>query len=104
MPAATTNPGVSSEIIERRVFALELNGLPTLAFEATEISIANEIVRSAWFRRAVDRLCQNRPLTDSNTRPRPATAEEASLFHDLAEEFAEPTEHFFVAHLPGRGA
>ena len=104
MPAATTNPGIAPEIIERRVFVLELSGLPTLAFEATEISIANEIVRSAWFGRAADRLYQDRPLMDSNARPRSATAEEASAFYDLAEEFAEPAEHFFVAHLPGRGA
>jgi hypothetical protein len=103
MPAVTTNPGISSDLIERRVFVLELDGRPKLAFETLEISSADEIVGSAWFRQAFDRFCPRGPVTDSNTRLRPATDEEASVFHDFAEEFAEPTAHFLVAHLPSGG-
>jgi hypothetical protein len=101
MPATTdTSPG----LIERRIFVLELDGLPKFAFAAMEISSADKIARSAWFGRAFDRFCPGRHVKDSNTRLRPATDREASAFHDVAEEFAEPTEHFLVAHLPGLDA
>jgi hypothetical protein len=101
MPAATTNSAISPDIIEHRVFVLELDGLPKFAFAAAEISSADEIARSAWFGQAFDRFCPDRRVKDSTTRLRPATEREASTFHDVAEEFAEPTAHFLVAHLPG---
>jgi hypothetical protein len=104
MPAATTNSDTSCDLIERHVFVLELDGLPKFAFAATEISSADEIARSAWFGQAFGRFCPNRSVTVSNARLRPATAREASAFHDVAEEFAEPTAHFLVAHLPGLDA
>ena len=104
MPAATTNSDTSPDTIEHRVFVLELDGSPKFAFEALEISDASEIARSIWFGQAFDRFCPDRRVKDSNPRLRPATDREASAFHDVAEEFAEPTEHFLVAHLPGLGA
>jgi hypothetical protein len=103
MPAATTNSDTSCDLLERRVFVLELDGLPKFAFAATEISSADEIARSTWFGQALGRFCPNRRAKDSNMRLRPATDREASAFHDVAEEFAEPTEYFLVAHLPGLG-
>ena len=104
MPATTTNSDTSCGLIERRVFVLELDGLPKFAFAAMEISNANEIARSTWFGRAFDRFYPDRRVKDSTTRLRPATEREASAFHDVAEEFAEPTAHFLVAHLPGLSA
>jgi hypothetical protein len=104
MSATTTNSDTSCGPIARRVFVLELDGSPKFAFAATEISSADEIARSTWFGQAFDRFCSNRRVKDSTTRLRPATDREASAFHDVAEEFAEPTAHFLVAHLPGLGA
>jgi len=104
MAAATTNSDASCDLIERHVFVLELDGLPKFAFAAAEISSADEIARSTWFGQAFDRFCPNRSGTAPNTRLRHATEREASAFHDVAEEFAEPTAHFLVAHLPGLGA
>ena len=104
MAATTTNSDTSRDLIARQVFVLELDGRPKFAFAATEISSADEIARSTWFGQAFDRFCPDRSGTASNTRLRPATEREASAFHDVAEEFAEPTAHFLVAHLPGLGA
>ena len=102
MPAATSHPVEWCYDLDQHVFVLELDGLPTLAFGAAGISNADEISRSTWFRRAFDRFRSGRPVTGSNTHLRPATDKEAAAFNDLADEFAEPTQHFLVAHLAGR--
>ena len=89
--------------LDQHVFVLELDGLPTVAFGAAEISNAEEISRSTWFRRAFDRFWSGRtPVTNSNTHLRPATEVEEAMFHDLASEFAEQAGHFLVAHLSNR--
>jgi hypothetical protein len=103
MPLATGNSGTSPDIAEQDVFVLELDGSPTFAFGAAENESASEIIRSDWFKAAIDGFLSDRPVTDSAVLLRPATNTEASVFHDLADEFAEPTMRFFVAHLPAHG-
>lgn len=96
MPSATEDSGV--DITEQDVFVLELDGSAMLAFQAAEGKSASAIMRSDWFKIAVGRFRPDRPFTETAVL-RPATDAEASTFHDFAEEFAEPTRHFFVAQL-----
>ena len=87
---------------QRSVFVLEVRDRPCFAFEADCLAEAEELSRTAWFARAVAEFCTRKCVAWDDglgRQTRAATIAEASLYHDLAEEFCETTNHFLVVHL-----
>jgi hypothetical protein len=84
-----------------RVFTLEVDGRPTLSFEASSVRLAMEIRNERWLRDDLTSLTSNGiPLcnTKSKISVRPANAEEASVFHQAAKE-AQPSDDILLAYL-----
>lgn len=89
---------------ERSIFVAELIDMSAFAFEAEHTSQAEEFAHAPWFVRAVSSFHrQSRRLPNERVavRTRPATEQEASLYRDLAIEFADEARDFLVAPLPG---
>jgi len=77
------------------VFALDVDGRPTLAFEANGRREARELCKEEWLRADLrlqtsnrNRLC--RP--DSKLSIRRATADEAEIFNQSINQSAQPAE------------
>ena len=86
----------------RRVFALDVDGTPMLAFEARNHSEAQELCREAWLR--TDLLSQKSngvPLCGAKSKlsVRLAEAEEAVLFGEAAKAAANPSDDLVLAYL-----
>jgi hypothetical protein len=70
-------------VIVARVFALDVDGKPTLAFEARNWIEARELCREPWLRADLSsQESDGIPLCDANSKlsARRASAEEATLF------------------------
>jgi hypothetical protein len=97
---AAPGPAPTNGENEPTVFVIELQGSPAFAFEANCISHADELARSPWFTRALDEFCLRRDKTGAAIISlRAATGAEASIYQDLASEFASETKDFLVLHL-----
>jgi hypothetical protein len=88
-------------VIVARIFALDVDGKPTLAFEARNWIEAQELCREPWLR--ADLSSQNSngiPLCDAHSKlsTRRASAEEAALFGQ-ARGAAEPSDELVLAYL-----
>jgi hypothetical protein len=87
---------------ERSIFALDVAGRAAFAFEAKSLAQAEELTRAPWFARALGKFHANKPQGwDSNipVRARVATEAEISVYQELADEFADLSARFFIAHL-----
>jgi len=85
-----------------QVFILDMAERPVFAFEASDFEMAQRLARSQWLLQALDRFCSTRaPAQDSRgrLRLREATRDEAALYRARAEEFADATPRFLIAHL-----
>jgi hypothetical protein len=85
-----------------QIFVLDIAERPTFAFEADSACTAEALARSPWFAFAVaDFFAQRGKALNENGRffARLATEAEASLYRTLADEFAEATDRFLIAHL-----
>jgi hypothetical protein len=97
---AASGPASTCGENEQTVFVIELPGSPAFAFEAKSRLHADELARSPWFTRALDEFCRRSDKTGASIRSlRAATDTEASIYQDLASEFASETNDFLVAHL-----
>ena len=82
-----------------RVFALEVDGRPILAFEARRIREAQEICKGSWL---LDDLAGLKsggaPLRAATSRlsVRPATSEEITVFEQVSQE---PSDEMVLAFL-----
>jgi hypothetical protein len=94
--------GRSSTRPSLRTYALEIDGRPTLAFEATSISEAQAICSDLDFRLDLATLTSGGiPILSLTAKlaPRPATEQEATAFKravDLAPPSDEPTIAFLI--------
>lgn len=85
-----------------QVFVLEIEGRPTLAFEAPDLAEAEEICRDADLRADLTALKSNGdPVCnpESPFRPRPAAPEEILAFRravELAPASEQPTMAFLI--------
>ena len=87
---------------ERAIFVLDVLKEGQFAFEAVNLAQAEDFARSPWFLQSVrqffsqhGRGCQ----AGFTARTRPATEAEVLRYRILADEFAETSGYFFVAHL-----
>ena len=85
----------------RPIFVLAIGGEATFAFEADSLAQAREFADSPWFTRAINEIYANNPLAWNNgaARTRAATEPEASAYRDYADEFADGSRQFLIAHL-----
>lgn len=84
-----------------QVFALEVDGKPTLAFEARNSQQAQELRKESWLRDDLASLKSGGvPLytAESKLSVRPATAEEAAIFN-RASDVAKPSDDMVLAYL-----
>jgi hypothetical protein len=84
-----------------RVFALDVDGKPTLAFEAQNLMEARELCREVWLRADLGSQKSNGiPLCDANSElsARRANAEEAKLFGQ-ARGATKPSDELVLAYL-----
>jgi hypothetical protein len=87
---------------QRSIFVLDIRNEPTFAFEAEHLAHAEEIADAPWFSSAVCEFYSNKrgKWDDSATRrTRPATEPEAAIYRDYADEFADVSDQFLIAHL-----
>jgi len=95
---------------QRSIFVLDVLDKADFAFEAESLAQARELSEAPWFVQAVSafysRKCRERTRertqerTDGTLRrPRPATEAEASVYRDVADEFADRSDCFLIAHL-----
>lgn len=82
------------------VFVLDMSEAPAFAFAAENLDAARHVARSDWLLRALDSFCHERRQTaHARLTLRTATDDEAALYRDRADEFAEEATRFFIAHL-----
>ena len=85
-----------------RIFTLEVDGRPTLAFEATGAAEAKQICKEGWLQEDLDTLTSGgvplRRNKGSKVLVRPATAGEAVKFAHQAKQ-AKPSDELFVAYM-----
>jgi|EndMetStandDraft_5_1072996.scaffolds.fasta_scaffold1334820_2 hypothetical protein len=85
-----------------KVFTLDVDGKPTLSFEAMSAREANELIREQWFRSDLRALTSDgSPLWDGTAplRSRPAGPDEAERYQDLAAEAADSAGDILLAFL-----
>jgi hypothetical protein len=81
--------------LKSMVYAVDVGGLPTVAFEAVSLAKARTLSRELWFRVDVASVTANgAPLWDGETNlaVRPATSGEMNLFWRTAEVVERPSE------------
>jgi hypothetical protein len=84
-----------------RVFALEVDGKPTLAFEARTVRQAQELCKESWLHDDLISLRSGGDLlytAQSKLSVRTATAEEAAIFNQ-ASDAAKPSDELVLAYL-----
>jgi hypothetical protein len=92
-----------------RVFTLDVDGRPTLSFEASSTRAAQQILKESWLFADLDALKSSGvPLrrAESKLSVRPATSDEVMVFEQAAES-AKPSEDMmlaFLVELDGREA
>jgi len=90
------------ECREQSIFVLDVAGRPTFAFKAENLAQAEELIQASWFARALSEFYANkRQGWDNNipVRTRFAIEAEVSIYRDFADEFADLSDRFFIAHL-----
>ena len=84
-----------------RVFALEVDGKPTLAFEAQNTRQAQELCKESWLRDDLIILSSGgAPLCSHQSKftVRPANADEAVVYKEAAN-VAKPSDDVVLAYL-----
>lgn len=84
-----------------RIFTLEIDGRPTLAFAAGSAPEARSLGKETWLQDDLMTMTSGgAPLCHSKSKlfARPSTAEERSAFATAAEK-SKPSEDMFLAYL-----
>lgn len=98
MPVIKSNADSSGGGSEPITFVIEVSDCAAFAFEARSSAQAAEFTRLPWFTRALEDFClSSRKMTEGHLRA--ATDREASIYQDLANEFADATSDFLVVSL-----
>ncbi len=90
------------ECRQRSIFILDIVGRAAFAFEADNLAQAEEFTRAPWFARVLGEFYANkRQGWDKNipVRTRLATEPELSIYREFADELADQSDRFFIAHL-----
>jgi hypothetical protein len=83
------------------VFTVEVDGRPTVAFEARQLREAAELCREEWFRADLNALSSNGvPLCGigSKLRARMASEFETAAYQEAAQQ-AQPMDEILLAYL-----
>jgi hypothetical protein len=101
--AAWSNLGCEGKMkdVFSRVFTLEVDGRPTLSFEARRTREAQEICKESWLRGDLIVLSSGGvPLCSDQSKftVRPATADEAVVYQEAAN-IAKPSDDMVLAYL-----
>jgi hypothetical protein len=86
----------------RPIFVVDIIDEANFAFEAESLGQAEAYAHAPWFLRSLGQFfVQHGRGCESGVTPRtrPASEAEASTYRALADEFAETSGCFFVAHL-----
>jgi hypothetical protein len=86
----------------RPIFVVDIANKANFAFEAESLGQAEAHARAPWFLQSLGQFFarHGRGCESGFTpRTRPASEAEASTYRALADEFAETSGCFFVAHL-----
>jgi hypothetical protein len=87
---------------QRTIFVLDIRNEAAFAFEAETLVQAEGLTHAPWFARAVGEFYASKHgRCDDGVarRIRSATKREASTYRDYADEFADLSDHFLIAHL-----
>ena len=87
---------------QRAIFVVDVASEASFAFEAKSLGQAEACAQAPWFLRSLDRFLAQHGrgcAADLAPRTRPASEAEAASYRALADEFAETSDCFFVAHL-----
>ncbi|MGX1424843.1 hypothetical protein AB7M59_005278 [Bradyrhizobium elkanii] len=90
-------------IRQRTVFVIETRQHAAFAFEAASLAQARQLLRTPWLAAAFEafhRRHREPSQAGEPARIRAATPEEAMLYRDVADEFADGSDRFLVAELP----
>jgi len=85
-----------------RVFTLDIDGQPTVSFEAVNQHEATQLLKESWFLNDLGELTsEGRPLWDgaSGLRVRPASEEEAERYSNLAAQAEDTNGDILLAFL-----
>jgi hypothetical protein len=100
MPVIKSNADSSGGGSEPITFVIEVSDWAAFAFEAQSSAQAEEFTRLPWFTRALEDFClSSRKMTISEGFLRAATDREASIYQEMANEFADTTSDFLVVSL-----
>jgi hypothetical protein len=100
MPVIKSNADSSGGGNGPITFVIEVSDRAAFAFEARSSAQAEEFTRLPWFTRALEDYCLSScKMTISEGFLRAATDWEASIYQDLANEFAGATNDFLVVSL-----
>jgi hypothetical protein len=87
---------------ESSIFILDILGTPSFAFEAKDLVQAETFVHAPWFATSLSAFfASKRKEWDKHVplRTRVATAEEASIYRNIADEFSDASGSLFIAHI-----
>ncbi|MEY9170492.1 hypothetical protein ABIF29_001965 [Bradyrhizobium elkanii] len=90
-------------IRQRTVFVIETRQHAAFAFEAASLAQARQLLRTPWLAAAFEAFHRRHGRPSQACEPadiRAATPEEAKLYRDVADEFADGSDRFLVAELP----
>lgn len=85
-----------------KIFTIDIDGKPTVSFEALSAREANELVRETWFRDDLRTLkSEGSPLWDgvAPLRSRPADQHETERYQGLAAEADDAAGDILLAFL-----
>lgn len=85
-----------------KIYTLDIDGKPTLSFEAANPGEGTELLKEGWFLDDLSKLTTNgRPLWDgaSTLRVRPASEEEAERYRSFAAEAEDKDGEILLAFL-----
>jgi len=97
-------------MVPTAIFTLDIDGIPTLAFEAKNLRESQQLCHETWLRQDIADLTSNGlPLWDGKARlrARRSTENEIAVYREAAREAAQPQGDLllaFLVELDGSGA
>lgn len=89
-------------MVPTAIFTLDIDGIPTLAFEAKNLRESQQLCHETWLRQDIADLTSNGlPLWDGKARlrARRSTENEIAVYREAAREAAQPQGDLLLAFL-----
>ena len=89
-------------MLSNAIFTLDIDGRPTLAFEAKNLRESQQLCHESWLRQDIADLTSNgSPLWDGKARlrARRSTEDEIAIYREAAREAAQPQGDLLLAFL-----